>query len=175
MGVRDLVWTDFSGWVELYYSRYEEIERNPDLGVYLHASRPTESEEAVLFGQLMKAVLDHDLVAAVFETDGRMVGTCTVGRSGHHLEDRHVGQLGIAVHPDWRGKGVGHALLEYVLERCRGTFEIVELKVVTINSTAIRLYQRHGFTECGRLPRSFKRGDRYLDELVMSRPIEPPR
>jgi ribosomal protein S18 acetylase RimI-like enzyme len=174
MPVRDLAWTDYQGWVELYYSRFEEIRHNPDLGVFLRATRPTLAEEAGLYGQVMKAVLERDMIAAVFESDGRLVGTCTIGRNGHHLEDRHVGTLGIAVLPEWRGRGVGTALLEYALEKCPGVFEIVELKVLAINEVAIKLYRTHGFVEFGRQPRSFKRGDRYLDDVLMQRSIDPP-
>ncbi len=173
MRVRPLEWTDFPGWVDLYYSRYEEIGRNPDLGVYLQASRPTLPEEAALFGQVMKAVLAGDAVIRIAEEAGRLVGTCTVWRRGQHLEDRHLGELGIAVHPEFRGRGFGDALLGETLERCRGVFEVVELKVVAVNERAVGLYRKHGFEVCGREPRAFKRGDRYLDEILMSRAIEP--
>lgn len=173
VGARDLAWTDYQGWVDLYYSRFEEIHHNPDLGVYLRASKPSLADEAALFGQVMKAVLDRDMVAAVFESGTTLVGTCTISRNGHHFEDRHVGTLGIAILPDWRGKGIGNTLLGYGLEKCRGIFEIVELKVLAINEVAQKLYRKHGFVEHGRQPRSFKRGDRYLDEVLMWRSIEP--
>jgi ribosomal protein S18 acetylase RimI-like enzyme len=173
VNVRDLAWGDFSGWVDLYYSRYEEIGRNPDLGVYLRPARPSVAEEASLFGTVMKAVADGEMVAAVAEEGGAVVGTCTVQRKGRHLEDRHVGVLAVAVYPDARGRGIGDALLAQALERCRGVFEIVELTVVSINERAIRLYRKHGFEVAGRHPRGFKRGDRYLDDLLMWRPIEP--
>lgn len=178
MAVRDLDWNDFEGWVDLYYARYEEVERNPDLGVYLFPTRPSRAEEATVFAQFMKGVLDRDIVVAVAERDGRLEGVCSVHRRGRHLEDRHLGTLGIYVHPDRRGQGVGDALLGAALERCRGLFEIVELKVVATNP-ARRLYERHGFRPFGEQPRSFKRGDRYLNDLLMWRPVEaassPPR
>ncbi|HTP54097.1 MAG TPA: GNAT family N-acetyltransferase [Thermoplasmata archaeon] len=174
MPVRDLAWTDYPGWMDLYYSRFDEIHHNPDLGVFLRATKPTPAEEAALFGQVMKSVLERDMVAAVSESDGRIVGVCTIARNGHHFEDRHVGTLGIALLPEHRGRGVGTALLGYALERCRGVFEIVELKVLAINDVARKLYRRHGFVEFGLQPRSFKRGDRYLDEVLMQRTIDLP-
>lgn len=174
MSVRDLAWTDFTGWLDLYYTRYEEVEKNPDLGVSLRATRPSLAEESELFGQVMRGVADRDLVASVAEEEGRLVGVCTVDRRGHHLEDRHIGVLGIEVHPDRRGQGIGDALLRHALSKCPGLFEIVELKVVAVNERAIRLYRRHGFEVYGRQPRSFKRDGRYLDELLMWRPVDDP-
>ena len=173
MKVRDLAWTDFQGWVDLYYSRYDEIGRNPDLGIFLYETKPSLSDEATTFGRVMKDVLDGNQIGAVAEDGDHLIGSCMVGRVGHHLEDRHVGSLGIAIHPDWRGRGVGDALMGYVLARCPGVFEIVVLKVLSINEPASRLYRKHGFREYGRQPRSFKRGERYLDDVLMWRDIEP--
>ena len=173
MILRDLAWTDFADWVELYYARYEEIRTNPTLGVHLREPRPSIADEAKFFGGLHRQILDGDVVVSVAEDDGHVVGACSVARKGSHLEDRHVGVLAISVRADRRGRGVGAALMERALERCRGRFEIVELGVLAPNETAQRLYRRFGFQECGRLPRTFKRGSTYYDEVVMSRPIEP--
>jgi ribosomal protein S18 acetylase RimI-like enzyme len=172
--VRDLNWNDFQQWAELYYSRYDEIAENPDLGIYLYPEKPTIAQEAAVFGEFMKGVLDHDLVAVVAEEGSILVGGCTVGRRGHHLEDRHIGSLGIAVQPRSRGKGVGTALMRDALQKCQGRFEIVELRVLATNAPALRLYRRFGFQEFGRQPRSFKRGDRYLDDVLMWRSVAAP-
>jgi ribosomal protein S18 acetylase RimI-like enzyme len=171
MTVRDLEWSDFQGSVDLYYTRYEEVDSNPELGILLYATRPSVSEEAVTFGKLMKAVLSHDAVASVAEESGTVVGNCTIHRTGHHLEDSHVASLGIAVHPSFRRRGLGDALLKHALKKCEGLFEIVDLRVFAVNHPAMALYRKHGFHEYGRQPQSFKRGDRYLDDILMWRPV----
>ena len=172
MDVRDLDWNDFDGWVDLYYSRYEEIERNPELGVYVFPERPTRAQEVGVFAEFMKGVLGRDIVAVVAPEGRGLAGVCSVHRRGRHLEDRHLGTLGIFVRADRRGRGVGDALLRTALDRCRGPFEIVELRVVDTNP-ARRLYERHGFRAFGEQPRAFKRGTRYLNDVLMWRPIEP--
>jgi RimJ/RimL family protein N-acetyltransferase len=78
-----------------------------------------------------------------------------------------VGQLGILVHRDHRGSGVGTALLQRALAEARSKFELVYLSVFSVNSGALRLYQRFGFSVCGHLPRAVKRGGRYFDEERM--------
>lgn len=174
MAVRDLRWADFDGWMDLYLTRFDEIRRNPDLGVYLRQSRPTRSEEVAIFSEVYRKVRAGDAVVAVAEREGRIVGVCSVHRRGDHLEDRHVGELAIAVHPERRGQGIGSELLEFALRGCQGKFEILQLSVLDNNLRAIELYQRFGFQTCGRWPRSFKRGERYSDEVLMWRPVALP-
>lgn len=79
---------------------------------------------------------DPDCVHVVAEDDaGQVIGT------GRLLADGHVGRM--AVSAAWRGRGVGHALLEALLAcaRARG-FAAVELHAQT---TAIGFYERAGF------------------------------
>jgi len=172
--VRDLAWEDFEGWVGLYYSRYEEVRTNPELGVYTFESKPTLGEEAELFGKVWKDVLAGDLVVSVGDEGGRIVGICSVYRAGRHREDRHAGILAIAVHPDWRGRGVGSRLIPHALKKCEGKFELVRLTVTEVNLPARALYRKCGFVESGRLPRAFKRNDAYFDDIVMWRPVGEP-
>ncbi len=169
MKIRDLDWNDFEGWVRLYFTRYEEVRTNPDLGVYTRDPQPTPSDEAAFFGRLWKAVLDGDEVATVAEHDGALVGVCTVGRRGEHCEDRHVGVLAMMVHPSHRDRGIGSKLLARTLERCIGKFEVIELTVMEKNARARHLYEKFGFAESGRMPRAFKRGGRYFDDILMWR------
>jgi ribosomal protein S18 acetylase RimI-like enzyme len=46
------------------------------------------------------------------------------------------------VHPDYRGKGIGVSLLEFMLSHKMGT---VTLYVAASNHPAIKLYQKYGF------------------------------
>jgi ribosomal protein S18 acetylase RimI-like enzyme len=168
---RGLSWNDFPGWVELYYSRFDEIGRTPDLGVYLRETRPTIGEEATIFSGVYRGVEQGHAVVSVAELGGRVVGVCSVHHRGTHLEDRHLGVLAIAVHPEHRGRGIGRGLLHHALEACRGRFLEVQLSVVAHNDRAIRLYRDAGFEVCGRWPRAFRRGARTYDEILMSRPM----
>ena len=171
MTIRPLQWSDFRGWAELYLSRFEEVRSNPELGVFTMASPPSLGAEAALFGTIQKAILDGDHVAFVAEEGGRVVGHANVTRKGKHVEDAHIGVLGMAVLPEWRGRGIGNQLMTPLLEACRGKFEIVQLSVIDANVRAQALYRKHGFVESGREPMAFKRGDRYFDEILMWRSI----
>jgi ribosomal protein S18 acetylase RimI-like enzyme len=170
--IRALEWNDYEGWARLYYTRYEEVRTDRELGVYTRDPKPTLPEEAEFFGKMWKGVLDGDYVAVVAEDEGMLIGACTVVRRGNHCEDRHIGVLAMMVHPRYRDRGVGTQLLAQAIERSVGKFEIIELTVMEKNLRAKHLYEKFGFVESGRLPRAFKRDGQYFDDLLMWRPTE---
>ncbi|MEN2984379.1 MAG: ribosomal protein S18-alanine N-acetyltransferase [Dictyoglomaceae bacterium] len=56
----------------------------------------------------------------------------------------------IAVHPDFRGKGIGEALLDYVIDLCRkNSIEAIVLEVRVSNTIAQNLYFKKGFKKIG--------------------------
>ena len=78
----------------------------------------------------------------------------------------------LAVHPRWRGRGIGGRMLESVLEigARQGCIEAT-LEVRPSNAPALGMYSRAGFQVVGR-----RRGyysDTHEDALVMSCPLPP--
>lgn len=103
-----------------------------------------------------------------------VVGDRVIGHLGIHREDhpvtRHVATLGMAVAPEWRGKGVGKALMHESLRWAREVgVEKVLLSVYPGNAAAIGLYRKFGFTEEGRLVRQSRKSYGYEDEILMAR------
>jgi GNAT superfamily N-acetyltransferase len=90
---------------------------------------------------------DAAVVVAVDGSDRRLGAAWWVlhqpplllGRTGNPLPE-----LAIAVVEDQRGKGIGTALLDAVVERARGRFPALALNVHLLNP-AVRLYIRAGF------------------------------
>ena len=163
--LRDLEWTDFDALVENYYRCYDERAAGKPIWITLFAQKPSLDAEAQWFASLYRRVLEGTTVGAVAEVDRRAVGSCFVDRmgSGPDSDVSHVGELGILVHQDFRGRGIGTALLQEALRRCRGRLELVRLSVVANNEGAKKLYRSLGFEVCGRFPRAVKRGDQYFD------------
>ncbi len=65
---------------------------------------------------------------------------------GYGFVDEQTPELAIAVVPSARGKGIGSALLEALLERARADGHArVSLSVDRKNEGAIALYEQHGF------------------------------
>jgi L-phenylalanine/L-methionine N-acetyltransferase len=97
-----------------------------------------------------------------------------IGQAG--LERRwgrrsHAAELGIGVHDDHQGEGVGTALLQEIVDAADNWLAIrrVELTVFTDNAPAIRLYEKFEFESEG-IKRAFAfRAGRYADVLAMAR------
>jgi putative acetyltransferase len=73
-----------------------------------------------------------------------------------------LGELTVAVHPDWQGRGVGRALFAALLsevERHRPQVTRVELVARESNARAIGLYESLGFRREGRLEGRVRRQD----------------
>jgi len=65
-------------------------------------------------------------------------------------EPGHAELVGMWVHPDWRGHGVGDNLVEAVMDwAAAGPYRYVNLWVSEGNDPAERLYTRHGFVRTG--------------------------
>ena len=72
------------------------------------------------------------------------------GTDSVSLFDERTPELAIAVVPSARGKGVGSALIDALLERARGDgYPSISLSVDRNNAGAIELYARHGFERVG--------------------------
>jgi ribosomal protein S18 acetylase RimI-like enzyme len=167
--VRELRWSDFDAIRDSYYLLYEERSTAPDIGITLFQHRPSLDDEVSWFADLYRKALSGQSLVVVAERDGIAVGHCTVHPVGAtpESEQAHVGELGILVHRDHRGVGVGRALLNAALRQCRGKFEIVHLSVFSTNVRARRLYEELGFVRIGSRSRVVRRGDRYFDEDLM--------
>lgn len=74
----------------------------------------------------------------------------------------------VYVATEYRGSGVAVAMLSHVIAFVReaGLLQI-ELSVNAANARAIKIYERHGFEEYGRLPQGFRARDGFSDDLLM--------
>ncbi len=113
------------------------------------------------------------LVACV---EGEVVGNLGLHTSPNRPRIRHAGSIGMAVHDDWQGRGVGTALLGTALDLADNWLNLsrVELTVYTDNAAGIALYEKFGFEREGTHRRYAFRGGEYVDAYSMAR-IKPPK
>ena len=112
---------------------------------------------------------DADRHILVAEVEGRVIGE--IGLQQQRNRRKHAATLGMAVHDDFQGKGVGRRLLQAALDLADNWLNLkrVELQVYTDNAAAIHLYEKSGFViEGTNRAFAFREGE-YADAYFMAR------
>jgi RimJ/RimL family protein N-acetyltransferase len=114
--------------------------------------------------------IDIDALAQSWKIDGTLVALAEGDIVGEIRVDptwMGFGEIGMMVTANWRGRGVGHALVAAAIEWARGRgLHKLALSVFPHNSAAIALYRKFGFVEEGRLVRHIRRADGELWDLI---------
>jgi RimJ/RimL family protein N-acetyltransferase len=100
--------------------------------------------------------------------DGQLVGLINTG-----VRRYGVGELGMLVDREWRGRGVGSAMLQaaIVWARDQGVHKL-SLEVFAHNAAGIALYRKCGFVEEGHRVKHYRRANGELwDALIMGLPL----
>ncbi len=109
----------------------------------------------------------------VAEDDGTVVGYTALGSPTPLEANRHVLHIqGLAVDPAVRRQGVARRLLDAAAEEAtrRGARKL-GLRVLGGNSPARALYASAGFVVEGVLREEFWLGGRFVDDVLMARPL----
>lgn len=107
------------------------------------------------------------------EVEGALAGTLGV-QAASRKRLSHVATLVITLAPAFRGLGLGDALMTLAIDwaRAHPRIEKVDLRVLSDNERAIRLYRKHGFVVEGCLARAVRYEDgRYVDDVLMGRDV----
>lgn len=126
--------------------------------------------DGVLRGLAAAKVISVGAVAG-----GEVVGHCDIGRR-RSPDERHAGVLGIAILKEYRGVGLGRAMVETAMgEAARAGIWLVELQAFASNRAAVRLYSELGFRKVGFVPDKFLRDGRAIGEVKMCADLRFPR
>ncbi len=103
--------------------------------------------------------------------DGEVIGQLDLFTFPSKPRRRHAGKIGMAVHDDWQGKGVGSALLQAAIDLADNWLNLtrLEIEVFIDNEPAIRLYKKFSFAVEGVLVRYGFRDGEYVDVYAMAR------
>jgi RimJ/RimL family protein N-acetyltransferase len=144
-----------------------EKRTNLDLAIISPDQEITMAEAERLVERMLKA-LESDDAVFVWGFDGKtLVGTCDILRP-HFAELRHTGLLDIGILADFRGVGLGEAMVSSAVEAARSLgIWLVELRVFSTNSAAIKLYERIGFKRSGTTPNMIMKNGKYIDDVQM--------
>jgi len=123
-----------------------------------------------------EARLTFDEHGTIFfaEYENNLIGMTGI-RKGESPKTRHGAYVwGVYVRPAWRGLHIAEALIDL----CDGWARerevvILKLGVMANNESAIHCYKRCGFSVYGTEPRALFYEDRYYNEYLMFRDMEP--
>ena len=103
---------------------------------------------------------EHEAMFVV-DADGRTVGQGMLTWAG-------VSEIGMAILDEYRGKGIGSALLEAMIEwaEADGSHKL-ELYVWPHNEAALALYKKFGFEQEGYLKRHYRRANGELWDCII--------
>ncbi|KLU58744.1 spermidine N(1)-acetyltransferase [Peptococcaceae bacterium CEB3] len=114
----------------------------------------------------------HEFVAIITDESGseRVVGMAGLTVFGNSRL-RHSAGIGIMVHREYQGNGIGRKLMETLLDIADNWLMLVrvELSVFVDNLKAIELYKKLGFDIEGTKRKAAIRNGEYIDEYVMAR------
>ena len=127
----------------------------------LPSERVSDTEEFI------RSTKEHLMVA---EVDGRVVGMAGLVIPAM-ARQRHTAGVGIMVHADHQGRGIGRALMESLLDIADNWLMLkrVELSVFTDNERAVRLYESLGFVVEGTKRYAAVKNGVHADEYLMAR------
>jgi len=110
----------------------------------------------------------HPVIVA--ESGGVLIGWGSLNVFNERLAYRHVADFSVYVERAWRGKGVGHRLLERLIEIAReiGYHKMV-LSTFSTNVGGVRLYERLGFSRVGVYHEQGMLDGQWVDTLIMEK------
>lgn len=82
-------------------------------------------------------------------------------------------ELSLYVHNDYRGQGIGRALLRHLIEAARAQgLHVLVAGIEAQNSASLGLHISLGFTETARMPQVGKKFGRWLDLVFLQKQLD---
>jgi RimJ/RimL family protein N-acetyltransferase len=157
--VRRVTRRDIGGIVRLWQAVADERR-------YIATDRVTVEQK----NRWIRSLHDRGVLWVLAEMEGELVGSLSLARHRDSEKTKHVRDLAMGVAREYRGLGVGTALVDYAVRwaRQRKVKKIV-LSVFSTNRKAISLYEKFGFATEGTRKEQFLIHGKYVDEIMMAR------
>jgi L-amino acid N-acyltransferase YncA len=137
------------------------------------ASFEIEPPDIAEMARRRDAILAGGYPYLVAEIDGSVVGYAYASAYRTRPAYRFTVENSVYIAPDRQGRGVGSALLPVLVRRCEEAGFRLMVAVIgdTANAPSIRLHAACGFSHAGVLPGIGWKHDRWLDSVLMTRPL----
>ncbi|HKU47134.1 MAG TPA: GNAT family N-acetyltransferase [Burkholderiales bacterium] len=149
------------GHIEGFREVLDSVARERRALLFLEAPPPKD------VGEFVRRSIARQYPHYVALVEGRVVGWCDVLPADWRATRAHAGLLGIGVLAEFRGQGIGRALIGRTLESARAFgFTRIELSYRQGNARVASLYESFGFVREG-VQRSAVRVDGVYEDLVL--------
>lgn len=137
------------------------------------ASFELEPPDIAEMGRRRAAVLAGGYPHMVAERAGQVVGYTYASAYRPRPAYRFTVENSIYVAPDQHGGGVGRALMRELIARCEAAGFRLMIAVIgdSANAASIGLHSAFGFSHAGLLPNVGWKHERWLDSVLMARPL----
>lgn len=148
--------------IEGFHACLDSVSRERRYLAFLEAPPLESAREFVLSN------IEGDIPQFVALNGEEVIGWCDI--SPMKLEGfTHCGSLGMGIHQDFRGMGIGTKLIERTIGKAKEKgLERIELEVFASNIPAIKLYEKIGFVVEGVKKKARKLDDAYDDLVEMA-------
>lgn len=143
-----------------------------DTYITFSGEKISRNEEKKFIVKSIKDIVNHDSVIIVALAHKHIIGICDVTRNkSDKKRGWHVGNFGVSVSKQYRGKGIGKKLIEITIQEAikniKGLKQI-QLECYGPNIHAQALYKTIGFKEYGRIPKAILYRNKYVDKVIMA-------
>lgn len=138
-----------------------------DEDTFVYIGKQSVKDEYDYIMSMLSGIKNNNELHIIGEYDGKKIAGIDLINQG--VKKEHVVELQLYVAKDFRGEGIGSALLKEVEEEVKN---LKELKVIYLtsfanNTSAIALYEKFGFVKCGDLPKVLKHHGEFVNETIM--------
>jgi ribosomal protein S18 acetylase RimI-like enzyme len=163
---------DFPAWWE---ARKDALRDHPEAfgASYADALATPDETARERFHQGISG--ENAIILAIDDSRG-VAGMAGFYRNAGPKTAHTAGIWGVYVRPEARGQGVADALMDALIAHARTLPGVLQigLSVASINASAFRLYERHGFRRWGIRPRALLVDGMAIDEDEMTLMLDAP-
>ena len=158
-------WEDLDDFLELINSLVDEKAE------ITRTEKVSREEEIDWLSKVLSRLEKDETFYLVAEVGGKVVAVSEISkRSGY---EKHVGVIGIAIRNEFRDLGIGTEMMKtLVMQAQEMDLNVLTLTAFASNKRAIRVYEKAGFLQTGRVPKKHFKEGKYIDEIIMTKLLE---
>ena len=162
--------TTLRAWQEPDIAVMQELRNNVALQLQL-MTHPTPNSEQQVRAWLIRRSQEPDTVFFVIAEQAQAIGYIQLVAMSEMSAMNRCGRLGICLAPDAQGRGHGMAAIQLLESHGAQQLNLrkIVLEVLVDNQSALQLYRRLGYQQCGYLHAHFCAHEKFHDVILMEK------